>query len=118
MAASEKADAPKLLDDHIGEQLRESEASRELRAAPSFGKPMQFNDGYDETPAEWRLPMKILHDAGVVPPEVEMLRELAALRREAAAATDPAQARRLAQKASELEQSIRLRLERFRSSCA
>ncbi|HEU5295572.1 MAG TPA: DnaJ family domain-containing protein [Burkholderiaceae bacterium] len=110
----DKPNPLKLLDDHIGEHLRESEASGELRAAPSFGKPLRFNDGYDETPEEWRMAMKILHDAGVVPPEVELLHQLAALRRDAAAATDAEQARCLGQKASELEQLIRLRLERFR----
>jgi hypothetical protein len=36
--------APKLLDDHIGQHLRESEASGELRSAPSFGRPLQFNE--------------------------------------------------------------------------
>ena len=106
----------KLLEDHIGEHLRESEASGELRAAPSFGKPLQFNDGYDETPDEWRMAMKILHDAGVPPPEVELFHRLATLRRDAAAAGDPEQARGLAKQASDLEQLIRLRLERFKGS--
>jgi Domain of unknown function (DUF1992) len=111
----DKPNPLKLLDDHIGEHLRESEASGELRAAPSFGKPLRFNDGYDETPAEWRMAMKILHDAGVTPPEVELFHQLAALRREAATAGDTEEARTLAKKASDLEQLIRLRLERFRS---
>lgn len=101
------------LEDHIGEQLRESERSGELQRAPSWGKPLQFGDGYDETPAELRMPMKVLKDAGIVPPEVEALHRLAALRRDAAAATDADTRRRLAQQASELEQRIRLRLERL-----
>ena len=104
----------KSMDDHIGERLRESEASGELRNAPSYGKPLQFNDGYDETPDELRMAMKILHDAGVAPPEVELMQRLAALRRDAAAASDEAQARALARQASELEQHIKLRLERLR----
>jgi hypothetical protein len=103
----------KLIDDHIGEHLRESEASGELRHAPSYGKPMAFNDGYDDTPAELRMAMKILHDAGVAPPEIELMHRLAALRRDAAAATDAEQARDLSKKASELEQLIKLRLERL-----
>jgi len=111
----DKPNPLKLLDDHIGEHLRQSEASGELRAAPSYGKPLRFNDGYDETPAEWRMAMKILHDAGVVPPEVDLLHQLAALRRDAAAASDAERARALAKKANELEQWIRLRLERFRT---
>jgi hypothetical protein len=103
----------KPLDDHIGEHLRESEAAGELRSAPSYGKPLQFNDGYDDTPAELRMAMKILHDAGVVPPEVELMHQLAALRREAAACPDADLARALSKQASELEQLIKLRLERF-----
>jgi hypothetical protein len=118
MADPNEPNRPRLLDDHIGEHLRASEASGELRAAPSFGKPLRHNDGYDETPAEWRMAMKILHDAGVAPPEVQLLHDLAALRRDAAVATDPEQARRLACRASELGQAIRLRLERYRTAGA
>jgi hypothetical protein len=105
----------KVTEDHIGEHLRESEASGELRRAPSYGKPLHFNDGYDETPPELRMAMKVLHDAGVAPPEVELMHRLAALRRDAAAATDAEQARELSRKASDLEQLIKLRLERLRS---
>jgi hypothetical protein len=103
----------KEMDDHIGEHLRESAASGELRNAPSYGKPMPFNDGYDDTPAELRMAMKILHDAGVVPPEVELMHRLAGLRRDAAAAPDEGTARSLAKQASDLEQLIKLRLERL-----
>ena len=103
----------KVLEDHIGEQLRESERNGELERAPSWGKPLRFGDGYDETPIELRMPMKVLKDAGIVPPEVEALHRLAALRRDAAAATDDETRRRLAQQASDLEQRIRLRLERL-----
>lgn len=105
----------KLLDDHIGEHLRASEQAGELKAAPSYGKPLDFGDGYDDTPAELRMPMKVLKDAGVVPPEVELMRELAALRQAALDAVDPEEARRLSQRASELQQAIALRLERLRS---
>jgi hypothetical protein len=105
----------KVIEDHIGDHLRECEASGELRSAPSFGKPLRFNDGYDDTPPELRLAMKILHDAGVVPPEVEAMQRLAALRRQAAAATDETQACALRKQASDLEQLIKLRLERLSS---
>jgi hypothetical protein len=111
----DKPNALQLIEDHIGEHLRQSEASGELRVAPSFGKPLRFNDGHYETPVELRMAMKILHDAGVVPPEVELFHQLAALRREAATATDAERVRTLAKEASDLEQLIRLRLERFKS---
>jgi len=104
----------KLLDDHIGEHLRASERMGDLKAAPSYGKPLNLGDGYDETPAEMRMPMKVLKDAGVVPPEVALMHELAALRQAAQGASDPEEARRLSQRASELQQAIALRLERLR----
>jgi DNA-binding transcriptional ArsR family regulator len=116
MNAEEKREQRlRLLDDHIGQSLRAIEAAGELKTAPSYGKPLHFNDGYDETPDELRMPMKMLKDAGIVPPEVEALRDLAALRQAVRDAADPAEARRLEQRASELQQAIALRLERLRS---
>jgi Domain of unknown function (DUF1992) len=100
-----------LLDDHIGQHLRDSVASGELRAAPSYGKPLAFGDGYDETPAELRMGMKILKDAGVVPPEVEMMRDAAALEAQLATITDAAERSMLQQRLSEMRQAIALRLE-------
>jgi Domain of unknown function (DUF1992) len=103
-----------VLDDHIGQHLRESEASGELKAAASYGKPLQFGDGYDDTPAELRMGMKILKDAGVVPPEVEAMQRAAALHAEIEACTDPAERVQLQQRWSELQQAIALRLEGLR----
>jgi Domain of unknown function (DUF1992) len=101
----------KLLDDHIGESLRQSEQTGELQAAPSYGKPLGFGDGYDQTPAELRMGMKILKDAGVVPPEVEAMREAAALETRMNACTDEAERRVLQQQLSDKRQAIALRLE-------
>ena len=101
----------KLLDDHIGQHLRESQATGELRAAPSYGKPLGFGDGYDETPAELRMGMKILKDAGVVPPEVEAMREAAELEARIAACSDDAERLALQRRLAEKRQAIALRLE-------
>jgi len=38
----------KLLEDHISRSLAESAANGELQSAPSFGKPLDFGDGYDD----------------------------------------------------------------------
>jgi hypothetical protein len=104
----------KLLEDHIGQSLAQSAASGELKAAPSYGKPLNFGDGYNETPAELRMGFKILKDAGVVPPEVELMRQIEALQqgidRDPAAATVPALRLRI----NELRQALALRLEKLR----
>jgi hypothetical protein len=106
----------KLQDDHIGRALRESEASGELRTAPSYGKPLGVDAAFEETPAELRLPFKILKDAGVVPPEVEVMREITALQQTLAATADAAQQRALQQRIADKRQHLALRLERLRST--
>ena len=104
-----------LLDDHIGRALRRSQASGELQSAPSWGKPLDFGDGYDETPAELRMGYKILKDAGVVPPEVETLRAIAGLRRELEAAVgDDARERSLRRRIAALELANEMRRETMR----
>ena len=115
MNAEEKREQRlKLLDDHIGAHLRGAEASGEVKAAPSYGKPLQLGDGYDETPAELRMGMKILKDAGVVPPEVELMQQAAALEARLATVSDAAERRALMQQVSEMRQAIALRLEKLR----
>jgi hypothetical protein len=100
------------LDDRIGEMLRAAEASGELRAARSWGKPLDFGDGYDETPADLRIAYKILKDAGCAPAEVQLLNDVANLRRELAAwPAGSDEAARLRGRIVELEATLALRLE-------
>ena len=73
-----------------------------------------LDDGYDETPPELRMPFKILKDAGVVPHEVEMFREIAALKRALHETASADEARMLRQRISELQQAIALRLDKLR----
>jgi Domain of unknown function (DUF1992) len=115
-AQEKKEQRLKLLEDHIGQHLRESQANGELRAAPSFGKPLAFADGYDETPAELRMGMKILKDAGVLPPEVELMQQAAALEARLHQTADADERRAMQQQLADLRQAIALRLERLRVS--
>ena len=80
--AEEREKRLQLLEDDIGRSLRESQRNGELASAPSFGKPLNFGDGYDETPAELRMPYKMLKDAGFVPPEVEALKQIEQLQQQ------------------------------------
>ncbi len=110
-AQDERGQRLALLEDHIGERLHDRLVQDELMRAPSWGKPLGFADGFDETPAELRLAMKMLKDAGVVPPEVEAMRDAAALEARIAQCSDVAERRRLQQQLSEKRQAIALRLE-------
>jgi len=102
-------------DELIGEHLAESLRSGELQSAPSFGKPMPEAEGWYETPEELRLPFKILKNAGMMPPEIELFHKRAALRRELAQCSSEEERQALRQRLSELEQWIALRLESLRS---
>jgi hypothetical protein len=107
----------KLLEDDIGRHLAESAKSGELARAPSFGKPLDFGDGYDETPVELRMAMKVLKDAGVVPAEVEAMQRIAALQAELdALAPDAPAAGPLRRRIADLRIALALRLEGLRRS--
>jgi len=66
-------------DEEIARYLLEAAASGELSRLPGYGKPMPRDEGYDATPDEFRLPFKILRNAGFTPPEVEWFHQRAAL---------------------------------------
>lgn len=103
-------------DEAIAEHLAQALRSGELRSAESFGKPMPESEGWAQTPAEFRLPFKILKNAGVTPPEVEMFQRRAALRQQLEACRDEAQRTALQRQLGELEQALALRLEGMRAS--
>jgi len=64
------------------------------------------------------MPMKILKDAGAVPPEIEWFHERARLKAAVEATTDPSERQRLRLALIELEQKIALRLEALRSNAS
>ena len=106
----------KLLDDHIGRSLEHAAASGELRSAASYGKPLNLADGYEQTPVELRMGYKILKEAGVVPPEVELMQRIEALRQSLDSAPDDAAALAGRQNLSEMRLQLTLRLEKLRTS--
>jgi len=118
MATEEKREQRlRLLEDHIGRALAESQANGELKNAKGYGKPLDLGDGYDQTPAELRMPFKMLKDSGFVPPEVALMHEIAALRESLAASVEGSpEQQRQRQRLAELQQGLSLRLERLRGA--
>ena len=101
-------------DDEIARHLQEALESGELRAAESYGKPMDEDAGWHDTPDALRMPFKILKNSGFHPPEIAMFHERADLVAAVRACADPIERTKLQQKLSELEQKIALRLEALR----
>lgn len=107
---------PQLIEDEIARKLAEAADNGELQSAEGYGKPMIEDAGWDSTPAEFRMPFKILKNAGVLPPEIELFHQRAALRSELDSATSDEDRAVLRQALSDLEQRIALRLEALRAS--
>ena len=101
-------------DEAIAERIAEAQRSGELQTAPSYGRPMPEAEGWHETPAELRIPFKILRNAGVAPPEIELFHRRGALRRALAECSSDDERKTLQQRLNELEQLIAFRLERLR----
>ncbi|MEP7100093.1 MAG: DUF1992 domain-containing protein [Burkholderiales bacterium] len=104
------------IDEQIAQSLRDAQRSGELQSAASWGKPLDLADGYAQTPEELRMAFKALKDAGFVPPEVETMKQIAALREVIETEPDAAQAEAMRRRISELQQHLALRLEKLRSS--
>ena len=117
-SAEKREQRLRLLEDHIGRSLAESEKTGELRAARSWGKPLDLGDGYEQTPVELRMGYKILKDAGVVPPEVELMREIEGLSQRLASMVESEAAQVLRQQIADKRLLLSLRLERLRATGA
>ena len=104
------------LDEQIAQSLRDAQRSGELQSAASWGKPLDLDDGYAQTPEALRMAFKALKDAGFVPPEVETMKAIAALRETSAGEPDAAKAEAMRRRVSELQQHLALRLEKLRAS--
>jgi hypothetical protein len=102
------------LDEHIAQSLREAQRNGELQSSPSWGRPLDLADGYAQTPEELRMGFKALKDAGLVPPEVETMKQIAALREVIASDPEAATADAMRRRLSELQQHLALRLEKLR----
>ena len=102
------------LDEEIARYLQEAADSGELSRAKGYGKPWAEDPGWEATPEALRMPMKILKDAGVAPPEIELFHERARLRASIEAAAGPDERLALQTRLNELEQMLALRLEALR----
>jgi len=101
-------------DEEIARRLQEAAESGELSRAKGYGEPLPQDPGWDATPEPLRMPMKILKDAGAIPPEIEWFHERARLKASIETALDPIERKKLQLKLTELEQKLALRLEALR----
>ena len=78
---------------------------------PGRGRPLRLDD-MSGVPPHLRLGYKVLRNAGVAPPEVELRREVYRLDREIAATTDPVALAELKRRRRDSDLSLAIMLER------
>ncbi|WP_175074236.1 DUF1992 domain-containing protein [Terribacillus sp. AE2B 122] len=61
------------------ERIKQAEANGEFRNLPGAGKPLELED-LSGVPEDMRMSYKILKNAGYIPPEMELQKEIVALR--------------------------------------
>jgi Domain of unknown function (DUF1992) len=105
---------PELIEDEISRKLAEAEQTGELKTAPSYGKPLAQNVGWEDTPGEFKMAFKMLKDSGFIPPEIAAFRERAELRKKLSECDDAAAKKHITLALSQLEQKLSLRLESMR----
>ena len=78
----------------VEQQIRAAMARGEFDNLPGAGKP-QDHSGYFSLPEDLRMGYTLLKNAGYIPQEVELLKEIGALRERMESAPDEAERRRL-----------------------
>lgn len=73
---------------NVEQEIREAMARGEFDNLPGKGKPIDL-EGYFKTPENVRMAYHILKDAGYVPPELEMKKEIEGLKEKRDVTTDP-----------------------------
>ena len=82
------------LESTIEEIIQEAIARGEFDNLPGAGKPLD-HDAYFDLPEDQRLAYTMLRNAGFVPEEVELLREVKELKEKLASCVNPDECRRL-----------------------
>lgn len=64
-------DSERLVESAVDRWMREAEKTKELQNNPFKGKPLDFDD-YFKSPEELRAGYRVLKNAGVLPPKLEL----------------------------------------------
>jgi hypothetical protein len=103
------------LEKFIEEQISRAMAEGEFDDLPGRGHPLDLN-AYFQTPEHLRLCYSILKNGNFAPPEVELLKEIEALRKRLDATTDAEQQRQLNKIIADKTLTCKMMLEKHQTS--
>jgi len=101
------------LQKNIDEKIEEAIAKGEFDNLPGKGKPLDL-DAYFATPENLRMGYSILKNANIIPEEIELLRQIEALKKSLDSSTTPTEKEALRQQLSEKLTNFDLRMEQNR----
>jgi hypothetical protein len=101
------------IEKFVEDQIKKAMAEGEFDNLPGKGKPIDL-DAYFQTPEDLRICYSILKNGSFVPEEVQMLKDLEALREELAACTDEARKNQLSKTIREKVLGFNLTMERYK----
>ena len=101
------------IEKFVEDQIKKAMAEGEFDNLPGKGKPIDL-EGYFQTPEHLRLCHSILKNAQFVPEEVQMLKDIEALRDELASCSDEAQKNQLARTLRDKILVLNLAMERYK----
>jgi hypothetical protein len=103
------------IEKFVEEQIKKAVARGKFDNLPGRGKPSDLN-AYFNTPEDLRLCYSLLKNGNFVPEEVQMLKDIEALREQHAACTDEEKRSALAKAISEKVLLFNLAMEKYRQN--
>jgi Domain of unknown function (DUF1992) len=103
------------IEKFVEDQIKKAMAEGEFDNLPGKGKPIDL-DAYFQTPEDLRICYSILKGGSFVPEEVQMLKDIEALREQLASCTDEARKKQLEKTIREKVLSFNLTMERYKRS--
>jgi hypothetical protein len=98
---------------NFDEKIKEAIARGEFDNLPGKGKPLDL-DAYFATPEHLRIGYSIVKSADIIPEEVELLKQIASLRKSLQSSTTQVEKKALRQQLSEKLTSFNMRMEHNR----
>jgi len=100
---------------NVDEKIEDAIAKGEFDNLPGKGKPLDL-DAYFATPEHLRMGYSILKSADVIPEEMELLRQIEALKKSLHSSTTPMEEKALRQQLSEKLTNFNMRMEHNRKA--
>lgn len=103
------------IEKFIDDQIKKAMADGEFDDLPGRGQPIDL-EAYFQTPEDLRLCYSMLKNANFLPEEMQMLKNIEALRERLAVCTDEAERRRLNREVNEKTAQFNMLMEKNRQS--